>query len=340
MEHPSRRVLLKAAGCAVAGALLPLHSGASTQLAPIRALLQKAPSGIDYSEAKLTIDQMVAPQYDYDAARREIDRLLNAAQRLIASVPVPLSAYEQKVEALRTVIYAPGWWNGHRPFMYDLAGDPTGSRNPSGPLLANYLETRLGQCVSMPALFLALAQRIGLDAYLSTSPNHTFVKTRRSDGGYVNHECTHDAGPARDESYINGHEISELALKNKVYLQALTPRQTVVTWSNIVMEHFHEKGDLAACWELVDLISEVDPHGIEAALYHASAYGSALSRIAEVDRRGLMTPELATIAKLTYADMKKWEAKARALGWEPLTREAEARDARIARDALEARGRK
>jgi len=48
-----------------------------------------------------------------------------------------------------------GVWNGNKPFMYDL-DDPPGE-NPKNRLLTKYIDTRKGNCVCMPTLFLEYA---------------------------------------------------------------------------------------------------------------------------------------------------------------------------------------
>jgi regulator of sirC expression with transglutaminase-like and TPR domain len=321
--------------------LIPLHSRAGLpSLAPLRSLLHKAPSSIDYGEAKLTIDKMVDASYDYDATAREIDKLLYAAQRLIATVPVPLSPYRQKVEAIRAVIYAPGWWNGFKPFMYDLANDPTGSDNPKGPLLPNYLHTRLGNCVSMPALFLAIAQRIGLDAYLSTSPEHTFVKTREPDGTYANHECTHEGGPKADESYIRQQEITPLAIKHKTYLQPLTPRQTVVTFARTLVAHYHAAGDAVAAHAVADLLLDAEPRYFEAMYCKLLAYSAMQAPYKNYRSLNDMPLDARSKVFAILSKLDEWEWKVRALGWTPCSQAVKDANLRERREALEARGKR
>ena len=81
---------------------------------------------------------------------------LSFAQRIHAAPVVqaaealmPVNANAQaRMEALRLYLYEPGPWNDQRPYQYDFA-DPTGTK-VENKLLANYLRTRKGNCVSMP----------------------------------------------------------------------------------------------------------------------------------------------------------------------------------------------
>ncbi|WP_179301184.1 MULTISPECIES: hypothetical protein [unclassified Mesorhizobium] len=68
--------------------------------------------------------------------------------------PEAASTSMEKMKALRTFLYEGGWWNNSRPFEYDLS-DSYGQK-PGSQSLVNYLATRKGNCVSMPALFVTL----------------------------------------------------------------------------------------------------------------------------------------------------------------------------------------
>ncbi len=126
---------------------------------------------IDFARAKLTFDKLYDPaSTNIDASLKQIDGMV----RTIRAMAGPQAPPQLRLVALRTYIYKAGPWNDNNPFTYDFA-DPLG-RKSSNQLLATYLRTRRGNCVSMPMLFAALAQRLGLDVTLSTAPHHVFVK--------------------------------------------------------------------------------------------------------------------------------------------------------------------
>ena len=56
----------------------------------------------------------------------------------------------------------------NRPFTYDLK-DPLGQQVRS-KMLSTYVRTRKGNCVSMPVLFLIVADRLGLKVRLAAAP--------------------------------------------------------------------------------------------------------------------------------------------------------------------------
>lgn len=163
---------------------------ASKVVTAVRAVLSVPDDKIDYAQAKLSLDAIIDPTLDSDATMAELDRMTGAARRLAG----PSASPAAKLAALRATIYQSGPWNDHRPFDYDHAG----FKSMRSKLLHHYLETRLGNCVSMPILFLILADRLGLDMALAMAPTHLFLRHRDEAGGVVNLETTSGAMPARD----------------------------------------------------------------------------------------------------------------------------------------------
>jgi hypothetical protein len=82
------------------------------------------------------------------ATMAELDQMAEEARRLAGPSPTE----GDLLAALRKLIYESGPWNGYRPFAYDHS-DPYGD-HISNKLLHAYLATRLGNCISMPVLFL------------------------------------------------------------------------------------------------------------------------------------------------------------------------------------------
>jgi len=128
----------------------------------IRETLSAPDSELSYERAKITFDRIIAPRLNEAAVNDEIDQLANAAAR-IATGGNDIA----KLQAIQRVIYQAGEWNANRPFVYDH-DDPYG-QDLRNKLLATYLNTRRGNCVSMPILQLIVAERLGLNVSLSTA---------------------------------------------------------------------------------------------------------------------------------------------------------------------------
>ena len=111
----------------------------------------------------------------------------------------------------------------HYPFKYDF-DDYMGKEDYSKMFVSKLLSTNSGQCHSMPLLYLILAEEMNTQAYLSYSPNHSFVRFKDDRGKLQNLELTN--GKITTEAWIlgSGYVKSE-ALKNKIYLDTLSNKQ-------------------------------------------------------------------------------------------------------------------
>jgi len=328
-----RRVLLRAGAVAPALSMLSSHAARiPPDIAELRRFLALPESDIDIAAVKLSIDKMVDPSADIQRAERQVQELATAAAAIaglrIFGEPPPVDV---RVNAVRTCLYRPGPWNAQRAFRYDLQNDPTGTKILANKLLPHYLETRLGNCVSMPALFLVLAQKLRLDATLATAPEHTFVKVKTEAGTYSNHECTDDGGLKSDASYIREFEIAATAVQKGIYLRPLTRKQTVLVMAATLGEHYYRTSNVADLHALADLMLEHEPYGLEGNRTRTAAYGLALdlryrrkyARFEDVpveDRAG---------ASQLLKSLNDLEKKAYALGWRPPSADFEANYQRL-----------
>jgi len=181
-----------------------VHTPATAQ-SPVTAAIT---SQSDLTTTKLALDKQVDPSIDEAAVRRELDGLA-AQARAIAGAN---ATDEQKINAVRRVIYKAGPWNDNRPFTYDH-DDPLGL-NVQNKLLSTYLRTRRGNCVSMPTLFLILADRLGLNVSFGAAPLHVFIRYTDPQGRAFNIETTSGANLARPEWYRQNLPMTDTAIQS------------------------------------------------------------------------------------------------------------------------------
>jgi hypothetical protein len=113
----------------------------------------------------------------------------------------------------------------HSPFYYDY-NDYMGEKDYRNYFLTKCLATGFGQCSSMPALYLVLAEGLGVKAYLSMAPHHSFVKFPDNEGYIVNYEPTSN-WQISDKWYKDNLFISARAVATGIYLDTLNSRQVV-----------------------------------------------------------------------------------------------------------------
>ncbi|MFQ5607193.1 MAG: transglutaminase family protein, partial [Candidatus Zixiibacteriota bacterium] len=113
-----------------------------------------------------------------------------------------------------------GEWNDSSVFSYDL-DDPMGEQ-PGARLLTKYLDTRKGNCVSMPTLFLALMERVDPDVPFNgvSAPLHLFCRLHdRQDSSVWNVETTNGGNGMRDVWVVEQFRIPQVAIDSGVYMR-------------------------------------------------------------------------------------------------------------------------
>ncbi|MCJ9750668.1 transglutaminase-like domain-containing protein [Neorhizobium sp. BETTINA12A] len=264
-------------------------------------------------EAKLAIDQLADPTTDPVSSRTTLDRMTADVVRMAG-----LNAGNvQKLEALKRYLYESGEWNAFRPFTYDLA-DPLGE-NPTNRLLQRYLDTRQGNCITMPILFLALGQRLGLKMTLAQAPLHVFVKYTDDSGSTWNLEATSGGGFTRDLWYRQKLPMSDDAIAKGIYLRPLRHDEAVALIASLLVEHHLAEGRFDAAILTADAILQHYPDFAYLLVKKGSAYSALLQRelAGKYTRPSDIPPDVKAKVDRWYQENITAFAQAEALGWRP-----------------------
>lgn len=272
----------------------------------------------DFLTAKLVLDGAVDPAINSGAVRKEVAGLVTAA-RAFAGTRASEGA---KIDAVRKVLYEPGPWNGDRAFTYDQA-DPLGE-NVQHKLLAHYLKTRLGNCVTMPTLFMIVGRGIGLNLTLTTAPLHVLVRYTRPGLHPFNIEATSGGGFARDEWYRPKWPMSDRAIESGLYLRTHTERETVAVMATTVLDYLATVGRNEEAIKIADAILAANPKDGYTMVRKGSVIAAMMQSefIDKYPMPALIPADLRPrYAELATANAKAF-AGADALGWEPASIEA------------------
>jgi tetratricopeptide (TPR) repeat protein len=84
------------------------------------------------------------------------------------------------------------------------------------------LQKKQGYCVGIAALYLALAEELGLPVHAVATPSHVFL--RYDDGATrINIETSRQGADVPDEQYVREHRIPERSIRKGVFMRNLTP---------------------------------------------------------------------------------------------------------------------
>lgn len=295
------------------------HAGPATeQLSTLRQLLELPEASVDLARVKVDIDRMIDPSIDAAATLKRLEEMASAVKERL---PATANSH-QKIEALRAYLYEPGPRNEGKHFSYDL-DDPYG-RDVRNKLLSTYLATRKGNCVSMPLLFLLVGQKLELDLSAVTAPAHVFVKFRDEAGKAINVEAT-SGGYKLDDSYRRDIPMTDQAIKNGVYMRALSKRETVALMAGTLMEFLNRERKPEQRIAVAHLILEFYPNDVTAMLHKGHAYSQMIERdfMSRYDSPTAIPPaERPQFVRLRKAN-ELWYSRAEALGWRQPSQEQE-----------------
>lgn len=168
----------------------------------------------------------------------------------------------------------------------------------------------MGQCNSMPAVYLCLAEGLGATAYLSHAPQHALVKYPDNNGKVRNYEPTSN-WDISDQWYLDDMFISRKAQQSGVYLSPMDSKQIVADCALQMAFGYHRKFGVADEKFEMDCINTAKPYfpknnNISLYFTYSNIYGYELGK--EMRKHGIN--RLADMGKSPEA-MKlyeKWKA--------------------------------
>lgn len=113
----------------------------------------------------------------------------------------------------------------HFPFFYDF-DDYKGEKDHRNFFVTKAFATGSGQCNSLPAVYLILAEQLGVQAYLSFVPHHALIMYRGNDGSWNNYEVTAST-KLSSKWYKEWLHIKTTAIQSGIYLKPLNKREVV-----------------------------------------------------------------------------------------------------------------
>lgn len=157
----------------------------------------------------------------------------------------------------------------HKAFKYDFE-DFWGVDDYSKMFVSKLMNTGAGQCHSLPLLYLMLAEQIGAEAYLSFSPNHSYIRFPDDDGNIFSLELTNGMFSTNSFVLQSGYVKSE-ALLNKIYMQELSKQELLSQmYADLAGAYLHKYGYDEFIGEVLSRSLELYTNNINARMYKAN----------------------------------------------------------------------
>ena len=202
---------------------------------------------IDIGIAALTLARETYPNLDIPAYSAEIDAMADRVRAYVGDS----TDTRRRIGALNQVIYTEDGYG------YDSNAVRQGSNTPD--YLNHLLDTKVGNCTSLPTLYMAVAQRLGYPIYAVSAPAHSFLRYVEPSGAYLNMEPTNRAVLHPDEMYVKDFSIGETGLASGAYMKTMTRREFVgVLLSNLGLDQLKQGNDDRAFYFLRNAV-ELNP---------------------------------------------------------------------------------
>ena len=179
----------------------------------IETLLTLPEDQINIGKAALILDAQTRPGMNIADYDRQIDSLAEKVRVLNRS-----RGGKSWFWSLATVLKEEG-------FQYDFS--PDYKQHQSSHTLSGLLDTKRGFCDSMTALYIAVAQRVGLHPHPAMAPGHIFARFFVMDfkgKRFLNIEAT-SWGVTSDDEIICKFHVTPSAIESGAYMRTLSYRE-------------------------------------------------------------------------------------------------------------------
>ncbi len=154
---------------------------------------------------------------------------------------------------------------------YDF-NDFMGEKNWANMFVTKLLITGKGQCHSLPLLYLAMAEKLRAKAYLSLSPQHSFIQFFDKNGYRYNFETT-NGNLVTQTWMMQSTYINATALKNQTYLDTLSSRRLYAQiLSDLLMNYTIKLGYDPTSTAMANKILSIDKNNVIALMSLANVY--------------------------------------------------------------------
>lgn len=214
---------------------------------------------INLTIASIEICRMVDPSINVDEYIGKIKKILYKIYDLRELMGVGETQRDIIMSTLR-YLHLPEEENKFETFEY-IEGYKN-SLKYTTPMITHYLDTKRGNCVSMPLLFTILCQEQGVDMRMVKVANHFFCRfydTYRKK--YINMEMTNKGAVLRDEFIIEQFQISKKSVETGIYMKSYTKRELLLNYLiNTAYVPFTNRGELDKAKKVINFCLETAPN--------------------------------------------------------------------------------
>jgi hypothetical protein len=211
---------------------------------------------------------------DYDKFQNEISEIANKLETLI--LQRDLSRYKTAGNwAVFTFMTDSISTNDYQPYVYDFV-DFMGEQDWTKMFVTKLMQTKKGNCHSLPYFYKILCEEIGASAHLALAPNHIYIKHLDENQQWANLELTNGGFP-RDQWIIKQMAISVEAIKNDIYMAPLSQEESIaLTMFDLASAYEFQFGLDSFYLEVIDTALTHFPKCIPLLMCRINYYGNII----------------------------------------------------------------
>ena len=204
------------------------------------------------------------------------------------------------------------------PKRYDF-NDPFGNAEITNLFVSKLMMSNSGQCKSLPLLYLLLVEELKGEAFLSFSPQHSYIKCKKKNGGFYNIELTN--GMITTDAWVaaSGY-VKSGAIRSGIYLDTINNKQVVASSLVDLAKYYSKKyGEDKFVLKCVNESLKYFPNNIHALIlksnYYSRSFEQHLERCKATNIKEL---KLCKNAYHAYKQMHKMYALIEGVGHEEI----------------------
>ncbi len=218
---------------------------------------------------------------DYSKYCQQLDTIKTAVKRIVkdkTNYQTDKLAYNY---AIFNYMKEASKYNNGRTYDYDF-DDYLGLKDKRKVFVTKLLDTRKGNCHSLPMLYKILANEMGVDAHLAIAPMHMYIKHLDYNNQWLNLELTSADFPS-DGHIMSESGISIEAVKNEIYMHPMNEVQTIAYCILYLAQNYYRQyGAHDFVLEACNKSLEYYPELILAYLLKMQVYGTWLNSRSKV----------------------------------------------------------
>ena len=156
------------------------------------------------------------------------------------------------------------------PMSYNFE-DVFGAKDWTNMFVSKLLETKKGNCHSLPYLYKIICEELDIPCHLALAPNHLYIKHRSEKTGWYNVELTSGSFPIDAWLMASGY-ISLESVQKGIYLDTLSRKESIALCILDLAQGYNHKypdNDGTFAVECCNLALKYFPHSVNAMLLKA-----------------------------------------------------------------------